>query len=546
MKNFRYENQGTNTYLVYEISENDAIDSMSLGMLTNNRIPGLAQTSFTQMDMRKFVQYNVTAKVSVSQFFSGAVNKKRLVGVFNGIVNALLSAEEYMIDARSIILNMDYIFTDVSSCETVLVCLPLESSNEELVDMGMFFKGIMFNTQFDQTENSDHVAKIINYLNGTPVFSLYDFKKVLDEIESNNIVHVAQEGKQTQAPIQPVVQQITQQTVQSVISMQEKQSVATSVLDSQKVNEAVVSSQNETKVSVPLVSDMSQIKNVSIKEEKKSIFSSGGKTATPMPMPQKVGGMNIPGGNKKVEQEQSQASTGDKEISWFYLMQHYNKDNAAAYKAQKEAKKEAKKNNSKNGKAKANTKMEMPGQSIQEPNIASQSSELTPTQVALFNNMTTQQPQVQQPVVQQPQVQQAPVQQPYIQPTMRGGFGETTVLNTANIGETTVLSQVHNPMQPVTPFLIRVKTNEKVMLTKPSFRIGKERSFVDYFIADNTAISRCHAQITNNDGTCYVIDMNSTNHTFVNGIMINSNEQVKLSNGDKVRLANEDFEFHLR
>ena len=36
---FSYENQGANTYLVYEIKEGDSIDTLSLGMLTNNSIP---------------------------------------------------------------------------------------------------------------------------------------------------------------------------------------------------------------------------------------------------------------------------------------------------------------------------------------------------------------------------------------------------------------------------------------------------------------------------------------------------------------------------
>ena len=31
-----FENQGTNTYLVYKISADDNLDTMSLGMLTNS------------------------------------------------------------------------------------------------------------------------------------------------------------------------------------------------------------------------------------------------------------------------------------------------------------------------------------------------------------------------------------------------------------------------------------------------------------------------------------------------------------------------------
>lgn len=108
---FSFENQGTNTYLVYEIGAEDVLDTMSLGMLTNNAIPGLAAASFMQMDTAQYIKYNVSAKVSVSQLFSGAVNKKRLIGVFSGIVDAMLSAEEYMLDPNNLVLDLDYVIT---------------------------------------------------------------------------------------------------------------------------------------------------------------------------------------------------------------------------------------------------------------------------------------------------------------------------------------------------------------------------------------------------------------------------------------------------
>ena len=91
--------------------------------------------------------------------------------------------------------------------------------------------------------------------------------------------------------------------------------------------------------------------------------------------------------------------------------------------------------------------------------------------------------------------------------------------------------------------MLRLKNNERVQINKPVFRIGKERSYVDYFIADNSAISRSHANVITKEGEFFVVDTNSTNHTYVNGNMIQSSTEVKLNHGDKVRLANEDFEF---
>ena len=38
-----------------------------------------------------------------------------------------------------------------------------------------------------------------------------------------------------------------------------------------------------------------------------------------------------------------------------------------------------------------------------------------------------------------------------------------------------------------------------------------------YFIGDNTAVSRSHANIITREGRCFILDTNSTNHTYVNG-----------------------------
>ena len=93
------------------------------------------------------------------------------------------------------------------------------------------------------------------------------------------------------------------------------------------------------------------------------------------------------------------------------------------------------------------------------------------------------------------------------------------------------------------PCLIRLKTNECVTIDKPLFRIGKERSCVDMFIGDNVLISRCHATIIQREGKYYLIDDNSTNHTYINGEFLPSNVEKVISFGTKIKLADEEFEF---
>ena len=68
---------------------------------------------------------------------------------------------------------------------------------------------------------------------------------------------------------------------------------------------------------------------------------------------------------------------------------------------------------------------------------------------------------------------------------------------------------------------------------------------MDYFIGDNSYISRGHASIITRDGRYFIVDNNSRNHTYVNGQIITSSTEVELQSGYTIKLANEEFEFKL-
>lgn len=559
---FTYENQGNNTYLVYKIGASDNVDTMSLGMITNNKIDGIVPTLFTQSDTDRFIKYNISAKVSAKEFLSGVVNKKRLLGVFISVLKAIKSTEEYMIDARSLLIDLEHIYVDVSKCDAMLVCLPLVRQNES-VNIPMFFKQIMFSTQFDQNENCDYVAQIINYLNSTPVFSVDAFEKLLMDIDADNLNIAAskavvgqqkpvqpqsQSQSQQPKPMQPAMNQLKNAQVQTNMPSQGKMQ---SQRETQSANNVV--QPNQVNFAVPNMNPQNQNRinnNVQM-------------------------GTNISG--TYVE------TTSEKQMSMFGLLTHYSKENKQIYerqKAQRKAQKEAEKNGAampgQNVKA-SNASFAIPGQQPQQrPQPAqAQPQPVMPQQpqqqFAQSQRQFTQSNQPQRQFAQpqpMPQAQQKPAQQVQPQPvqnqnantgmtgnpsvppqilenmTKAGNFGETTVLGVGSeAGETTVLGT--SQAQIIKPYLLRIKNNERIELNKPVFRIGKERSYVDYFVSDNTAVSRSHANIINKDNEFYIVDTNSTNHTYVNGSMIQSNVETKIEHGTKIRLANEDFEFFM-
>ncbi len=128
---------------------------------------------------------------------------------------------------------------------------------------------------------------------------------------------------------------------------------------------------------------------------------------------------------------------------------------------------------------------------------------------------------------------------PSFVPPVNDGAGNTTVLN-EGAGETTVLG---GGAAAGGASLIRTKNGERIAITGNEFVIGKEKRRVNYCIADNNSISRAHAKIVRRGNSSYIVDMNSTNFTFVNGTKLSSGQEHLLNNGDKIKLSDEEFQF---
>lgn len=126
----------------------------------------------------------------------------------------------------------------------------------------------------------------------------------------------------------------------------------------------------------------------------------------------------------------------------------------------------------------------------------------------------------------------------------RGKPGQSRVLNSKQ-WETESNTAVLQPSEMPKSYLIRMNTQERAEISKDVFKIGKDYRYVDFPVAGNSAVSRIHANILKRDEKYYIQDNHSTNRTYVNGIAVQSEQEVGITDGDKIILADEPFEFRI-
>ena len=514
---FRFKNQGSHTYLVYEVLPPEELDSFMRGMLTNNKISGFADTVFTQMNETNFIYYDVSSMVSASELFSRTVNRKNLIGFLRGVADAFASAEEYMLDDKMIILDFDYIFINVATSKTVMIYLPVQGkdSMQKSTDVISFLKHILYNTKFDMNDDNTYIALLMNYFNSNSSFVPDSLKIFLNEIERVPNLPVNAPLPAASVPVQNVQ-----------------------------------NSNGFSPVSKPVFQEEKKEKNSA-----NSGFSFSSKKSPKLP---NNPSMVIPDMDKNFQKkitDSSRQSTDGEEIGLLYLLQHYNKENAMKYKTQKEAKKKKKKeivntpvqNNKNQG--------FVPGSVSTQPGYNAAPKQMPPMRVLT--------PQAPVPFAQNPMPAQeqkfserfngtnpnnnisanpvpnmnvaAPAFNAYSQEKQAGlhrvlpfeqahiDFGGTSVLGDGmansrnnfhaaappfrnNIsesetdGKTVLLNFEDNDatvlIEQKVAYLIRLKNKERILLDKPVFLIGRNLENLNYDVRDNLHVGHRHASIT--------------------------------------------------
>ena len=564
MQGFTYENQGQNTYLVYQFDDRP-IDTMALGMLTNNKINGFAPAIYTEIDNQKFIKYNVSSHVTLSKLFMGDVRKMRLLKTFVNIVDAMQMLDAYMLDRRTIMLDRDYIYVDASTSDVSMICVPVVDEFAP-IDEREFFKNIIFSVSFAANENGDYVARILAYLNSVELFQLQDFKKMLEGLMSeqpavgmqnvqpamgapymqNNPYQQTPAG----APAQPQMNMkpaVMQQPVPPV----QPQNRPTDIGQEPAIQNVYVSSGASAKdIKLAKREEMlkqqeeerarEMAKNPIALENVDMGFAVPGMSTNQYASKPKAAAPAVPA--KKASKGKKNSGSSEDDISLFYLMQHYSKENKEKYKAAKERKKSGNTaTEAPVAKKQVSVIKPMAASAVQQPPVSNpyQAAPAQPQAPVMNNPYQTAPEQPQAPVMNNPY----PAPQMPAMGGMQDDYDQTTLIkNTGNTDDagTTVLNAATKVERH--PYLYQVKNGRKIYLDKKTNRIGKNREVVDICIDGNPAISRCHAIFYRVDDACYIEDLNSTNGTFVDDQQITSNCKTMVRVGSRVKLGDEEFE----
>ena len=600
---FRVRNFDKEQYLTFNIDNEAELDEEVLDFLEEEEPEGIVPVIFEEGEEFDTFSYDVTDKIHLSELSEQEINAEMVLLVLRGLILALLDMAEYRVPVSYLVLNRHYIYID-SDYKVEFVCIPLEDMQGD-VDVSHFLRNFLASLRFESSENGDYVAKLFTYINNHAIFNLRNMLTLVEDLMENMGIEIPDDdANEIYAEYQEVgadTTVLTEEEPESVQAMDdleaaealeeaedleevmqdlEESSEEDAETTGELVEEEAEESEEEVQESDPEEEDVAEDINGNAAtedamEEKEEPVVEKPETEEPEDSEEKTEANadetvaeepedaveedeNDAEPEDSSETEDAKAKLLDAESQEIVNKLKEKLSGAKKEKPKTEEKKEPKKPafKTKDTSAVGVVIQDDLDEFLAEKELEEQMEHHEESGLKIRKNIKVSRASIvkntqeELKAAEEQKAAEAPEEPEEDEVTEVVEPEEEEVVSNSILSQTisgaTGLLKGNVSVPKVNPYLIRVNTDERIMITKQNFKIGKASMGVDYSVKGNGAVSRVHAVITNKDGIYYIRDNKSTNHTFVNGKTLEDGENELLTQDCKIVLGDEEFIFKLR
>lgn len=533
-------------FLTFDISDEANLDEDILDFLEDEEPEGIVPIIFEEEEEGDTFSYEVTDKIRLSELSNQEINAEMVLLVLRGLVMAFIDMQEYRIPLAYLVLNQNYVYID-SDYKVEFICIPLAEMQGN-VDLAGFLRNLIAGLRYDPTEDISYVARLLTYVNNSANFNLRNMEALIEELMEQMQVDVqddssaeiyaeyqeVEEEPEEIVPEQPIVEpEVPKQPEPKIVAPEQPvqkaqpvQNTEPSVEDIMEKMKAVESMVKDIRRSVKdIESPMGDVGQSmkAVESVMKDIVSPVQQAKAPSVLEEAEEDVEIRKGKLSlsnehlVEPELMEENVVDEEDM-------EPEDNEAAFKTREAV----------TGIVITNDLDEFLAEKERE-------EKLEESNIKIKKNIKINRASIVKST--QEELKEAEENHEMEEPDV-----EEETVSSSILGQTLAMTGILGASVPpkINPYLIRVNTEERVMIDKQNFKIGKANMGVDYRVRGNGAVSRVHATIVNRDGVYYIKDNKSTNHTYVNGKNVQDGETELLTHDCKIVLGDEEFTFKLR
>ena len=482
-------------YLNCDVSGRKDIIGFEINMLDNNvQIPGFVSMFRIVQNDQIIFRYDVTGLISINRYFGATFSKRQLWNLVMGFCLVGESIEEYMLRMEGLCISVERIFVDPSTGEIKMIYLPVEESiNDENISMVQCLNIVLNSIVADLSEDVGYYDAW-RQIASDSIDSLQTLKRKIEAFEEHkeNRIKVMQE-------------KVEEERKKAQEEAKERERVA-------RLQQEMLEKQNQAN-----------------SKGKFGIFGNKDKSAKTLensncsePI---VPGMAIPGGSSVTIPGGNSMAIPD---SRFAVESKGKNRKEKAIKEKKGFFSKKDKNNTHTCEAvdtQTNSTLYQSNQAINRQQFVAEENLHTILDTSKRENM---------PI---------PTVANYDASIIHNVSTQNVTPNPAPQSQLAQHSQVQKPVQQMTSKRKRAwLTNSSGVMTevlKLPFIVGRQAGVADIIVENNPEIGRQHMIITYSEGTYFITDNRSKNHTYLNGRELPSDVPYPVTSGDVIVLGQE-------
>jgi len=547
--NFKARNIGEEKYLTYTMGEECELDEDVLDYCEDNNLKELVDIIYEEDDDYDYLTYDITGKVSLEEFIANEMKAQQVLLIVRNLANNLISFKEQAIQLSYILLNRSYIFVG-EDMELQYICLPIESKAAVAAEFKSFVRQLLANMRYDVEEELSYVGKLLTYINSDS-FNLRGMvglaQALMEEagIGFEDAASIDADGVEV-VNDEPVLNEENQSAADFMSGMDDAGDLPEIGDDEEDEAEEETDSADDEELDSILPAGMT-----AVKEDDIEIPTIGDVEDT------EASDETTPAETESEEAEENLAENAEEPK--VTPVAEPAPQEAAAVQKSKETDVDIIKSRIKElvntvptlrqqeepvGEIKTLADLDNALGSNRPPVI--KKNVVKVNRAALIQSAAEHEGETEKlegpgPV----EAEITPAAPAPVEEEEKPKSNSILSKTVAAVTEAAPRASIFNAPKAM-PYLIRVNTEERIMLGKVTFKIGKASRGVDYTVDGNGAISRQHAVIIQRDGVCYIKDNKSTNHTYVNDKIVEDGVEEILTHDSRIRLGDEEFLFKIR
>lgn len=217
------------TAMEYQIQPGEMMDGIVLKQCKEGAFDGVLPMGASYENGHNYMYAYTDQKATLAEKLSDAVTAKTILLAFEGIVSTLHELQKENVNLSYMVLDTKHIYIEEATQQVKLICMPGKSAMMSEQEIPEFFRTILANAVYLNSENGDYVAKLLSALNKD--FELGSFLRTIH----GEMMDLRIEKPEVVAPVEAVEPETVEPIVAEPIAPVEVEPIAAGSVEPEAV-----------------------------------------------------------------------------------------------------------------------------------------------------------------------------------------------------------------------------------------------------------------------------------------------------------------------